>query len=45
MDAKARAAIQRAQRGDVVIIDNIRAKFDGIDQEVKRISPCTYEVQ
>jgi len=45
MDGRARAAIQKAGRGDVVVIDNIKARFQGIDQQAKRVSPCTYEVQ
>lgn len=45
MDAKAKAAIGRASRGDVVVISEIKAKFAGIDMPVKRVSTCTYEVQ
>lgn len=45
MDARAKAAIARAGRGDVVVISNIKAKFVGIDQIPKSVSPCTYEVQ
>lgn len=45
MDSRARAAIQKAGRGDVVVISEIKAKFTGIDQIVKRVSTCTYEVQ
>jgi gliding motility-associated protein GldM len=45
MDGRAKAAIAKAGRGDVVVIDNIKAKFVGIDQTPKRVSPCTYEVQ
>lgn len=44
MDARAKAAIQKAGRGDVVVIDNIKARFSGIDQVAKRVSPCTFEV-
>jgi gliding motility-associated protein GldM len=45
MDARAKAAIAKAGRGDVVVISNIKAKFVGIDQIPKSVSPCTYEVQ
>lgn len=45
MDSRARSAIQKASRGDVVVIDNIKATFTGIDQAAKRVSPCTFEVQ
>ncbi|WP_428223415.1 gliding motility protein GldM [Flavobacterium sp.] len=45
MDARAKAAIQKAQRGDVVVISEIKASFSGIDQVAKRVSSCTYEVQ
>ncbi|RXR20516.1 gliding motility protein GldM [Flavobacterium amnicola] len=45
MDGRARAAIQKAQRGDVVVISEIKANFSGIDQLAKRVSTCTYEVQ
>lgn len=45
MDSRAKAAIAKAGRGDVVVIDNIKANFSGIDQAAKRVSPCTFEVQ
>ncbi|MFM9988184.1 gliding motility protein GldM [Flavobacterium sp.] len=45
MDARARSAIDRATRGDVVVISEIKASFSGIDQVAKRVSTCTYEVQ
>ena len=45
MDGRAKAAIQKAQRGDVVVISEIKAKFSGIEQVAKRVSSCTYEVQ
>ena len=45
MDSRARAAIQKAQRGDMVVISEIKASFVGIDQVTKRVSTCTYEVQ
>lgn len=45
MNERAKAAIQKANRGDVVVIDNIKAVFNGIDQPVKRISMATFEVQ
>jgi gliding motility-associated protein GldM len=45
MDGRARAAIAKATRGDIVIISEIKASFVGIDQVAKRVSPCTYEIQ
>jgi len=45
MDGRAIGAIQKAQRGDVVVISEIKANFSGIDQLAKRVSTCTYEVQ
>ncbi|SHI74218.1 type IX secretion system motor protein PorM/GldM [Flavobacterium terrae] len=45
MDGRARAAIQKAGRGDVVVISEIKANFQGIDQVAKRVSTCTFEVQ
>jgi gliding motility-associated protein GldM len=45
MDGRAQAAINKAQRGDVVVISEIKASFSGIDQIAKRVSTCTYEVQ
>jgi gliding motility-associated protein GldM len=45
MDGRARSAIQKATRGDVVVISEIKASFSGIDQVAKRVSTCTYEVQ
>jgi hypothetical protein len=32
MDSRARAAISKAQKGDVVVISEIKASFSGIDQ-------------
>lgn len=45
MDARARAAISKAQKGDVVVISEIKASFSGIDQMAKKVSICTYEIQ
>ncbi len=45
MDSRARAAIAKAGRGDLVVISEIKAKFQGIDQIPKQVSPCTYEIQ
>jgi gliding motility-associated protein GldM len=45
MDGRARAAIAKATRGDVIVISEIKASFVGIDQVAKRVSPCTYEIQ
>jgi gliding motility-associated protein GldM len=45
MDSRAKSAIERATRGDVVVISEIKANFSGIDQVAKRVSTCTYEIQ
>jgi hypothetical protein len=45
MDGRARGAIAKATRGDVVVISEIKANFSGIDQVAKRVSTCTFEVQ
>ncbi|MBP6039787.1 MAG: gliding motility protein GldM [Flavobacterium sp.] len=45
MDSRARAAIAKASRGDIVIISEIKASFQGIDQVAKRVSACTYEIK
>ena len=45
MDSRAKAAIAKATRGDVVVISEIKASFIGIDQMAKRVSTCTFEVQ
>ncbi|WP_394758068.1 gliding motility protein GldM [Flavobacterium sp.] len=45
MDGRARSAIQKATRGDLVVISEIKASFTGIDQVAKRVSTCTFEVQ
>jgi len=45
MDSRAKSAIAKAGRGDVVVISDIKASFSGIDQAVKRVSTCTFEVQ
>jgi gliding motility-associated protein GldM len=45
MDGRARSAIKKAKRGDVVVIGNIKASFSGISQLAKATSTCTYEIQ
>ncbi len=45
MDSRARSAIAKAQKGDVVVISEIKASFSGIDQMAKKVSICTYEIQ
>lgn len=45
LDSRAKAAVEKASRGDVIVISEIKAKFSGIDQNVKRVSTCTFEVQ
>ncbi len=45
MDGRARAAIAKAGRGDVIVISEIKASFSGIEQRPKGVSVCTYEIQ
>ena len=45
MDARAKSAIAKAQKGDIVVISEIKASFSGIDQMAKKVSICTYEIQ
>ena len=45
MDSRAKSAIAKAQKGDVVVISEIKASFSGIDQMAKKVSICTYEIQ
>ena len=47
MDAAAKSAISKAQKGDVVSIFDIKAKFVGgaEGQLVKQISPCSFEIK
>ncbi|WP_438966248.1 gliding motility protein GldM [Flavobacterium sp.] len=45
MDSNARSKIKLAKRGDVVVINNIKANFTGINQVPKTVSACTFEVQ
>ncbi|RAK24202.1 protein involved in gliding motility GldM [Flavobacterium aquaticum] len=45
MDGRAKSAIAKAQKGDVVVISEIKASFQGIDQMAKKVSICTYEIQ
>lgn len=45
MDGRAKAAIAKAGRGDVIVISEIKASFSGIEQRPKGVSICTYEIQ
>jgi gliding motility-associated protein GldM len=45
MDGRAKSAIAKAQKGDVVVISEIKASFSGIDQRAKAVSACTFEIQ
>ncbi len=45
MDSRAKSAIKKAKRGDVIVIGNIKATFTGIGQIPKSTSTCTYEIQ
>ncbi|MBL7867124.1 MAG: gliding motility protein GldM [Flavobacterium lindanitolerans] len=44
MDARAKAAIQKAGRGDVVIISEIKAKVVGADIMLPKTAPVAYEI-
>lgn len=46
MDARAKAAIAKASRGDLVIINNIQTKLVGAgNYMLPKTAPCTYEIQ
>ena len=46
MDTRAKAAIAKAQRGDVVIINNIQTKLVGAgNYMLPKTAPCTFEIQ
>ena len=45
MDSRAKVLLLKAAKGDIIIINEIKAKFVGIEQESKRVSACTYEIQ
>ena len=46
MDARAKAAIAKASRGDVVIINNIQTKLVGAgNYMLPKTAPCTFEIQ
>jgi len=45
MDSKAKSAIARAMRGDVIIISEIKTKLQGSEVRLKSTAPCTYEIQ
>ncbi|CAM4143498.1 MULTISPECIES: gliding motility protein GldM [Flavobacterium] len=46
MDSRAKAAIAKAQRGDMVVISNIQTKLVGAgNYMLPKTSPCTYEIK
>lgn len=45
MNGAAKSAIKKAQRGDVVVISEIKVKYVGINVPAKNVSACTFEVQ
>jgi gliding motility-associated protein GldM len=45
MDTRAKAAIAKAARGDVVIINEIKTKLRGSSIMLKKTAPCTFEIQ
>ncbi|AJA67938.1 MULTISPECIES: gliding motility protein GldM [Myroides] len=45
MNERAKAAIRRAQLGDVVVISDIKVRLEGAgDYALKKTSPCTFEI-
>ncbi|MDM1360119.1 gliding motility protein GldM [Myroides marinus] len=45
MNERAKAAISRAQAGDVVVISDIKTRLDGVsDYALKKTAPCTFEI-
>lgn len=44
MNAAAKNAIKKAMKGDVVVISDIKVKYQGINQVAKKVSPCTFEI-
>jgi hypothetical protein len=45
VNAQCKAALQRASRGDQIIISEIKTKLVGSDIELKKTSPVVYEIQ
>ena len=45
MDNRAKAAISKASRGDIVIINEIKTKLRGSSIMLKKTAPCTFEIQ
>lgn len=45
LSGAAQAAVKRAQKGDVIVISDIKARFEGINQIPGKISPCNYEIR
>ncbi len=45
MDGRARSAIKKAKRGEVIVIKDINASFSGLAQKPKSVSACSFEIQ
>ncbi len=45
LNGAAKNAVKKARKGDVIVISDIKARFQGINQIPKKISPCTYEIR
>ena len=45
MDGRAKAAIQKATRGDVVVISEIKTKLEGSSIMLPKTAPVAYEIQ
>ncbi|MEZ4787365.1 MAG: gliding motility protein GldM [Flavobacterium haoranii] len=44
LDGRAKAAVKKAMKGDVIVISDIKVKYQGINQVAKKVSPCTFEI-
>ena len=45
MDDRAKAAIRKASKGDLIVVSEIKGTFSGINQVPKSVSACTFEIQ
>ncbi len=44
LDGRAKAAVKKAMKGDVIVISDIKVQYTGINQVAKKVSPCTFEI-
>ena len=45
MDDRAKGAIRKASRGDIIVISEIKTKLRGSSLLLKKTTPCTFEIQ